>query len=357
MANIFHASYIVSQAFGPSALDVEPPLNGYPHWHRGIDLVGPYPNCPVYAAQPGHVQFTGADPTGNYVIVLQDDQTWAAYWHLATWTCARGDQVDNTTQIGTMGNTGGASSTGYHTHFEIESPGPWRGLLSMTPIDPAPYLTDTQGDPHDDMTNEQAVLAGLVAIQHIDPATYPPVALAGHVARVNSGTPLAALYAEFIRDAGLLDNQDYNHRALREYYQANGFGDKADQTAIDRVQGGSNFAEVVTGDLAHDHAAAEQTNNLYHAAAKQLDTFSQEIHDLQRHVATLDDENKSLHIALEKTTQSAPLTEATEPVTEPAPAAQPDPTPVEDPASQPEPAKMSYLAGLYYLLSQLFLGR
>jgi hypothetical protein len=358
MANIFHASSIVSQAFGPSALDVEPPLNGYPHWHRGIDLVGPYPGCPVYAAQPGHVQFTGADPTGNYVIVLQDDQTWAAYWHLATWTCTRGDRVDNTTQIGTMGNTGGASSTGYHTHFEVEAPGPWRGLLSMTPIDPVPYLTDNPGTTPTDM-NPLRIAKDLYEV--LDPSYSPPDNVLQDKANAIASTDTIIPVLHDLLDAKPWRSpDDYNMAALEAYATAKGFPDPK-QYAFDRVSGGDTFDTVITGDLSADKAHADQLTQLNQAATAQLNAFSQAIHALQNQVATLNDENQNLHIALEKTEQPADQTPEPQPdpVIDPAPAhdPQPDQTPVEDPTSQPEPARMSYLAGLYYLLSKLFLGR
>ncbi len=344
MANIFHASYIVSQAFGPSELDVEPPLHGYPHWHRGVDLVGPYPGCPVYPAQPGHVQFTGADPTGNYVIVLQDDQTWAAYWHLATWTCTRGDRVDNTTQIGTMGNTGGASSTGYHTHFEVEAPGPWRGLLSMTPVDPTPFLNDTQGANPTDM-NPRKIVQDLYAV--LD-ANYTPAddVLQDKAQSVASTGSLIPILHDLLGAKPWRSPEEYNFAALQAYATAKGFPDPK-QYALDRVSGGATFDTVITGDLSADKAYTDQLTQLNEVATAQLNTFKQTIHDLQGRVSTLNDENQSLHIALEKTEQPADQT----------PEPQPDPMPVEAPAIQPEPVKMSYLAGLYSIISRLFLGR
>ena len=367
MANIFHAPYITTQPFGPSRLKVEPPYtwNGvyYQNFHRGIDVVGPYPNCPVYAAQPGHVQFTGADPTGNYVIILQDDSTWAAYWHLAAWTCVRGDRVDNTTQIGTMGNTGGASSTGYHTHFEVEAPGPWRGLLAMTPLDPTPYLQDTaQGVAATDM-QPLRIAQDLYSI--LDPSYSPsPDVLKDKAESIASTGSLIPVLHDLLDAKPWRSPEDYNFAALQAYATAKGFPDPK-QYAFDRVSGGDMFDKVISGDLSADKAHADQLTQLNEAATAQLSTFSQTIHDLQSQVATLDDENKNLHIALEKTAQPAPPapqpetqpTETPQPTTEPAPDPQPDPTPVEDPASQPEPARMSYLSGLYYLLSKLFLGR
>ncbi len=377
MPNIFRASYIISQPFGKTDVTAEPAMtwNGvyYQNFHRGCDMVGPSDTCPIYACSPGVVFSCGTShPDGaQYVIVRAEDGHYECFWHLSSITCQPGQSVDNSVQIGNQGTSGWSS--GFHCHFECLEAGPYTGLLSMTPIDPAPFIFDNQGTTPTDM-NPTKIAKDLYAV--LDPSYSPSDSViqdkADAIASTDSLIPVLhdLLSAKLWRSP-----EDYNFAALEAYATAKGFPDPK-QYASDRVSGGDTFDKVITGDLSTDKAQADQVAQSYQAAVGQLTTFSQEIHDLQGQVATLNDENQSLHIALEKTekpTQPADQTpapvetpssptpdpqpiETPQPATKPVPAIQPDPTPVEAPARQPEPTKMSYLSGLYYLLSKLFLG-
>jgi len=144
MPNIFRASYIISQPFGKTDVTAEPAMtwNGvyYQNFHRGIDLVGPSDTCPIYACSPGVVFSCGTShPDGAlYVIVRAADGHYECFWHLSSITCQVGESVDNSVQVGNQGTSGWSS--GFHCHFECLAAGPYTGLLSMTPVDPAPFI-------------------------------------------------------------------------------------------------------------------------------------------------------------------------------------------------------------------------
>ncbi len=205
----------------------------------------------------------------------------------------------------------------------------------------------------------------------LDPSYSPPDSVIQDKAQAIASTDsLIPVLHDLLGAKPWRSPEDYNFAALEAYATAKGFPDPK-QYASDRVNGGDTFDKVITGDLSADKAQADQVAQSYQAAVGQLTTFGQEIHDLQGQVATLSEENQSLHIALEKTEQPTqpavetppPITpdpqpiESPQPATEPVLATQPDPTPVEAPAHQPKPTKMSYLSGLYYIISRLFLGR
>lgn len=88
--------------------------------HAGIDMSGG--NSIIYAAAPGIVGAVGYDGSrGNYVYVhhtINGQRYSTAYFHLASSAyVSMGQQVNTSTQLGVMGNTG--NSTGAHLHFEI----------------------------------------------------------------------------------------------------------------------------------------------------------------------------------------------------------------------------------------------
>jgi murein DD-endopeptidase MepM/ murein hydrolase activator NlpD len=118
----------LTQAFGPSNLWMEPPLQYggvfYPHFHTGIDLAAPL-DTPLHAAADGlvllatasrdvHGRFVGY---GNYVLVAHAGGFVTLYGHLARILVHVGDVVRQGDPIGLEGSTGW--STGPHVHFEI----------------------------------------------------------------------------------------------------------------------------------------------------------------------------------------------------------------------------------------------
>ncbi|OLC25892.1 MAG: hypothetical protein AUH40_05435 [Chloroflexi bacterium 13_1_40CM_65_17] len=121
----------ISQPFGPSALGLEPPYGGYPHFHTGIDLVEPF-GSPVYAADDGVVAVVGSTTSGygKYVVIAHSGGLDTLYGHLATAVVNVGQTVSQGQPIGMEGSSG--NSTGAHLHFELR--------INQKPVDPRPYL-------------------------------------------------------------------------------------------------------------------------------------------------------------------------------------------------------------------------
>ncbi|GAC1332343.1 MAG: hypothetical protein NVSMB17_11340 [Candidatus Dormibacteria bacterium] len=132
----------VIQGFGPSDLGFEPTVTYhgtfYPHFHTGLDIVGPE-NAPVHAAADGVVLLASSSRDaqghysgyGNYVVVAHPDGFVTLYGHLNAFSVHEGDVVHQGQILGQEGSTG--LSTGPHVHFEIRHNNEW--------VDPMPYLT------------------------------------------------------------------------------------------------------------------------------------------------------------------------------------------------------------------------
>jgi murein DD-endopeptidase MepM/ murein hydrolase activator NlpD len=121
----------ITQPFGPSSYDFEPPYASYPHFHTGVDLADSM-GTPIYAAGDGVVVAATQSDVGygNHVIIAHDQHTLTLYGHLQSMTVKPGDTVKQGQVIGMMGSTG--NSTGPHTHFEVR--------IDNTPVDPEMYL-------------------------------------------------------------------------------------------------------------------------------------------------------------------------------------------------------------------------
>jgi murein DD-endopeptidase MepM/ murein hydrolase activator NlpD len=121
----------ITQKFGPSPYDFEPPYGSYPHFHTGIDLADSM-NTPVYAAGDGVVVAATTSDVGygNHIIIAHDQHTLTLYGHLEAMGVKVGDTVKQGQVIGLMGSTG--NSTGPHTHFEVR--------IDNNPVDPELYL-------------------------------------------------------------------------------------------------------------------------------------------------------------------------------------------------------------------------
>jgi murein DD-endopeptidase MepM/ murein hydrolase activator NlpD len=121
----------ITQLFGPSPYDFEPPYQGFPHFHTGVDLAAPM-GTPVYAAGDGVV--VAATPSdvgyGNHIIIAHDGHTLTLYGHLSVMGVKVGDTVKQGQLIGLVGSSG--NSTGPHTHFEVRVDG--------NPVDPGLFL-------------------------------------------------------------------------------------------------------------------------------------------------------------------------------------------------------------------------
>lgn len=91
----------------------------HPKGHMGVDMRAPA-GTSVYPLAPGVVSNVGTDPLGGNVVNIQHANGVRTYYaHLSTAKVFKGDKVDNNTVIGTVGNTGNASHTFPHLHFQV----------------------------------------------------------------------------------------------------------------------------------------------------------------------------------------------------------------------------------------------
>ena len=122
---------VITQPFGPTSLALEPPFQGYPHFHTGIDISAPA-GTPVLAADDGLVVLVGSSQFGygNYVVLAHAGGLVTLYGHLQQALVKPGQTVSQGQPIGLEGMTGNA--TGPHCHFELR--------IGGMPVNPAPYL-------------------------------------------------------------------------------------------------------------------------------------------------------------------------------------------------------------------------
>ena len=132
----------ITQGWGPSDLDGEPPFQGFSHFHMGVDLGAPE-STPILAAAEGIVFRAGAATTlgryggyGNFVVIAHSGNLETVYGHLDSTLVHVGERIGRGQPIGLEGSTG--YSTGPHLHFEVHSGG--------QVVDPSPLLP--AGSPH-----------------------------------------------------------------------------------------------------------------------------------------------------------------------------------------------------------------
>ena len=111
-------------------------------WHHGDDIFGQLGE-PLLAVADGTVFSVGWNDIGGYRLWLRDKAGNEFYYaHLSAYSpfAVNGSQVKAGTVLGFMGNTGDASTTPYHLHFEIHPV----GMLYLGydgAVDPTTYLT------------------------------------------------------------------------------------------------------------------------------------------------------------------------------------------------------------------------
>ncbi len=87
--------------------------------HEGIDIIS-RKGTSVVASQPGIISRVGTNPKGGKVVYLADMSGHTLYYaHLDTQMVYAGQMVNAGDVIGTVGNTGNASTTVPHLHFGI----------------------------------------------------------------------------------------------------------------------------------------------------------------------------------------------------------------------------------------------
>lgn len=91
----------------------------HPSGHMGIDMRAPA-GTGVYPLAIGIVSNVGTDPKGGNVVNVKHPNNVTTYYaHLATVKVQKGDKVDQSSVLGTVGNTGNASHTFPHLHFQV----------------------------------------------------------------------------------------------------------------------------------------------------------------------------------------------------------------------------------------------
>jgi Peptidase family M23/Transglycosylase SLT domain len=163
----------VTQAFGPSSLDLEPSgtMNGvtYAHFHNGVDLAAPL-GTSVLAAASGTVTYAGRQSDGAVVVKIRHDNGYTSlYAHLdPSLSVAVGQQVTVGQTIGKVGLTG--MTTGPHLHFGLYTSGgtavdPSTSLAASHMPDPTTLLAPNPADTGSLIaTSGSAVLARFDAV-------------------------------------------------------------------------------------------------------------------------------------------------------------------------------------------------
>ncbi|TMC12380.1 MAG: M23 family metallopeptidase [Chloroflexi bacterium] len=131
---------VVSQPFGCTTLELEPPDPACPsgHFHSGLDLAAPT-GTPVLAPAGGVVVGAGeAGSCGIHVLLDHGGGVATLYCHLAQALVGPGQPVFAGEQLGRVGATGLA--TGPHLHFEVH--------LEGRPVDPAAWLRQLPVNPN-----------------------------------------------------------------------------------------------------------------------------------------------------------------------------------------------------------------
>jgi murein DD-endopeptidase MepM/ murein hydrolase activator NlpD len=112
----------VTQEFGCTGFEWEPPLGSCPHFHQGIDIVADY-GTPVHASGSGRIVYCGwnyadgADPA--WIVIIAHSQQLETWYAHMTPNCPvpQGAAVRAGQTIGHEGNTG--HSTGAHLHWAV----------------------------------------------------------------------------------------------------------------------------------------------------------------------------------------------------------------------------------------------
>lgn len=129
---------VVTQEFGCTGFELEPPLGHCRHFHKGIDIAAPL-GTPIRAAAGGTVAFVGYNPYDQpgdqawLVIVVHRDGLVSWYAHLQgrrPGGISQGARVSQGQLLGYAGNTG--RSTGVHLHWQVERNG--------APVNPRGYI-------------------------------------------------------------------------------------------------------------------------------------------------------------------------------------------------------------------------
>ena len=121
----------IIQKFGPTSFALEPPYDGYLHFHTGVDVLAEYDTA-IVAAAGGMV--TAAGPSGDFGIRVEITDIYGLveiYAHMSQVSGVTvGQRVRQGQKIGLVGSTG--FSIGSHLHLQLEVGG--------KPADPLPLV-------------------------------------------------------------------------------------------------------------------------------------------------------------------------------------------------------------------------
>jgi murein DD-endopeptidase MepM/ murein hydrolase activator NlpD len=112
------------------------------HWHHGDDIFAPL-GAPILACADGVVFSVGWNEVGGNRLWLRDNEGNEFYYaHLSAFSplAVNGNRIKAGEVVGFIGNTGDATGTPYHLHFEIH-PVSLLHLGYDGAVDPTPYLT------------------------------------------------------------------------------------------------------------------------------------------------------------------------------------------------------------------------
>jgi Peptidase family M23 len=111
------------------------------HWHHGDDIFAPL-GAPILACADGVVFSVGWNDVGGNRLWLRDNEGNEFYYaHLSAFSplAVNGNRVKAGEVVGFIGNTGDASGTPYHLHFEVH-PVSLLHLGYDGAVNPTPYL-------------------------------------------------------------------------------------------------------------------------------------------------------------------------------------------------------------------------
>ena len=111
----------IIQKFGPTSFALEPPYEGYAHFHMGVDIIAGF-GIPITAAAGGLV--TAAGPDGDFGIRVEITDSYGLveiYGHMEEVSVAAGQYVQQGEKVGLVGSTG--LSIGSHLHLQLEVAG------------------------------------------------------------------------------------------------------------------------------------------------------------------------------------------------------------------------------------------
>jgi len=121
------------------------PINAtHPKGHMGVDMRAPAGTA-IYPLAPGVVSNVGTDPMGgNVVNVAHAGNVKTYYAHMSAVRVQKGDKVNLNTILGTVGNTGNASHTFPHLHFQVWKDGQIQDPANFFSVPPYTPITQQE---------------------------------------------------------------------------------------------------------------------------------------------------------------------------------------------------------------------